>query len=100
MRLVLRPYVERELDESANWYEERQPGLREKFLTAVEDAFSRIQQDPRIYPVAHLDIRRAPLRRFPFGVFYLLIEDEIHVLGVVHDARHPAVWRYRRALRP
>lgn len=96
MRIVLRPYVERELDKSAIWYEERQSGLRERFLVEVEAAFSRIQEDPRIYPLAHLDIRRAPLRRFPFGVFYTLIKDEIHILGVVHDARHPAVWRRRR----
>ena len=96
MRLVLRPFVEHEIDEAASWYEERQPGLREAFLESIDGTLSRLQENPLLYPVAHLDIRRAPLRRFPYGVYYLLIEEEIHVIAVVHDARHPLVWRRRR----
>ena len=96
MKLVIRPYVERDLDAAATWYEERQPGLRENFVEEVGAALYRIQGNPRLYPVIHLDIHRAPVRRFPFGVFYALVGDEIHVLAVVHDARHPSVWRRRR----
>lgn len=96
MKLVLRPFVERDLDEAASWYEERQPGLRETFLEAVESTLSRIRENPGLYPTVHLEIRRAPLRRFPYGVFFTLIGDEIHVLAVAHDARHPSVWRRRR----
>ena len=96
MKLVFRPYVERDLDEAATWYEERRSGLREEFLEEIGSALSRVQGNPRLYPVVHLDIHRAPVRRFPYGVFYALIGDEIHVLAVVHDARHPSVWRRRR----
>jgi plasmid stabilization system protein ParE len=31
-----------------------------------------------------------------YGVYYARIKDEIHILAVVHDARHPSVWRQRR----
>jgi plasmid stabilization system protein ParE len=96
MKLVFRRYVERELDQAAAWYGERQPGLRQDFLDEVGSTLSRIQSNPRLYPVVHLDIHRAPVRRFPYGVFYALIGDDIHVLAVVHDARHPSVWRRRR----
>jgi toxin ParE1/3/4 len=96
MKLVFRRYVERELDRDATWYEERRPGLREDLLEEVGATLSRIQGNPRLYPIVHLDIHRAPVRRFPFGVFYALVGDEIHVLAVVHDARHPSVWRRRR----
>jgi plasmid stabilization system protein ParE len=96
MRLVLRPFVERDLDEAAGWYEERQSGLRDSFIEDVEEILSRIEENPGLYQVVHLDIRRAPLRDFPYGVYYTLIKAEIHVLAVVHDARHPSVWRRRR----
>lgn len=96
MKLVLRPPVERDLDEASTWYEERRPGLKKDFLGAVESALFRIEETPRLYPAIHLDIRRAPLDRFPYGVYYTLMQDEIHVLAVVHDARHPSVWRRRR----
>jgi plasmid stabilization system protein ParE len=96
MRLVLRPYVESDLDRDGSWYEERQPGLKERFLEGVGDTFAWIQESPLLYPVVHLDIRRAGLKRFPYGVYYALIQGDIHVLAVVHDARHPSVWRRRR----
>ncbi len=96
MKLVVRPLAERDLDEAGTWYEEHRPGLKRNFLGAVEEIFLRIEENPRLYQVIHLDIRRAPLNRFPYGVYYALIWDEIHVLAVVHDARHPSVWRRRR----
>lgn len=96
MRLVLRSFIERDLDEATRWYGERQPGLEESFLEDIEHTLSRIEENPSLYQVVHRDIRRAPLRRFPHGVYYARIGDEIHVLAIVHDARHPSVWRRRR----
>jgi plasmid stabilization system protein ParE len=96
MKLVLRPYVEKEIAEAADWYEERQPGLRLKFINSVGETFSRIEENPWLYQPVHLDIRRAPVHRFPYGVFYAPIEGDVHVLAVVNDARHPSVWRRRR----
>ncbi|MFL6259772.1 MAG: hypothetical protein ACJ76Y_08685 [Thermoanaerobaculia bacterium] len=46
MRLVLRPLVERDLDEATNWYEDRQPGLRERFLEDFEAVLARIEENP------------------------------------------------------
>jgi toxin ParE1/3/4 len=96
MRLVLRPLVERDLDEAACWYETRQAGLRERFLGDFEAALVRVEENPFLYQTVHRAIRRAPLGDFPYGIFYVQIQDEIRVLGVVHDARHPSVWRRSR----
>ncbi len=96
MKLVLRPYVEQDLRETAVWYEAERAGLRERFLGAVEQALEQVRERPLLYPFVHLDIRRAPLRRFPYGIYYILIEDAVHVLAVTHDARHPSIWRGRR----
>jgi toxin ParE1/3/4 len=96
MKLVVRLSVERDLDAATHWYEERQTGLRGRFLQEVQDVLSRIERNPGLYQVIYRDIRRAPLRHFQYGVYYAQIEDEIHVFAVVHDARHPSVWRRRR----
>jgi plasmid stabilization system protein ParE len=96
VRLRLRPYVEPEIRKEARWYEHRQAGLGRSFVTAVDVAFDRIAANPHLYQEVHLDIRRAPLERFPFGVYYVLVEEEIHVIAVTQDARHPSVWRARR----
>jgi plasmid stabilization system protein ParE len=56
-----------------NWYESREPGLGEDFLRCVEACVLSIQRNPRLYPFAVDDFRRALVRRFPFEVFYELI---------------------------
>lgn len=96
MNRVLRPQVEPEIRESFRWYEERQAGLGRSFLESIEAALRRIDDNPRLYQEIHLDIRRAPLDRFPFGVYYALIQGDLHVLAVLHDARHPSTWKRRR----
>ncbi len=93
MRLVVRPEVPRELQDLELWYDQKRAGLGRDFLREVDAAYSRIARKPFLYQAVHADIRRAAVRRFPYGVFYTLIGQEIHVLHVVADARHPSVGR-------
>ena len=43
----------------------------------------------------HKDVRRAFMRRFPYGVFYRVEEDQIIVVGVFHARRDPKRWQAR-----
>lgn len=96
MKLFLRPQVERELEIAADWYEEKQEGLRDRFLGSVEECLERISNHPWGYQIVHLDIHRAPVHRYPYSVFYFLLRDRVEVIAVVQDARHPSVWKRRR----
>jgi plasmid stabilization system protein ParE len=98
MRLLLPSVVEKEIAKAARWYEARRPGLFDAFLEAVEDVLKRLGENPALYPVVVLDIHRAPLQRFPYSIYYFTLNDTIQILAVVHDARHPAVWRRRRLI--
>ena len=44
--VVLHDQAKVELDEAAAWYERQRPGLGGEFRSSVEDAVSRIQQNP------------------------------------------------------
>ena len=96
MRVVFRDDVELELIEVALWYDERVEGLGTSFRSAVKAAIEQIRSSPFSFQEVHEDIRRVGVRPFPYGVYYLVHNDTIHVLGVVHDARHPRTWRDRR----
>jgi len=61
----------------------------------LDQALIHIRTHPESFPVIHEKIRRANLRRFPFGVFYVQRADHVFVLGVVHHARHPNLWKRR-----
>lgn len=95
-KVFVRPEAERDLASSYAFYQECRRGLGEDFLSSVEESFERISNNPFLYPDVHRGIRRALLRRFPYGVFYLVIDDWVSVLAVLHAARDPDEWQTRR----
>lgn len=36
-----------------------------------------------------------PLRRFPYSIVYVELEDEIGVVAIAHGSRKPGFWRQR-----
>jgi len=78
-----------------DWYESREPGLGEDFLRSVEACVRGIQRHPEMYPAAIDEFRRAPIRRFPFEIFYELTVDSITIYSVFHYSQDPQKWRER-----
>jgi toxin ParE1/3/4 len=93
--LVIRPEAEEDMAEGRNWYERQRAGLGAEFLTAADDVFDRIRQCPELYATEYRAIRRAGLGRFPYIVYYRIIEESIEVIAVQHGSRNPRGWRSR-----
>jgi toxin ParE1/3/4 len=72
MNLVIRPEAEAEIAEAYDYYEAVSEGLGSAFLLAVEACLDSIQRSPEMYAAFYKDIRRGLLRRFPYGIFYLV----------------------------
>ena len=81
-----------EIAEAYEWYQEQHPGLGFEFLEALDVQFQAIVQSPQLYAQIHRGIRRALLRRFPYGVFYASKREIISVLAVVRTSRSPRRW--------
>jgi hypothetical protein len=60
-----------EVDAAFSWYEAQRPGLGTEFLRTVEAALAGIARHPAMYAAVRGRVRRALLRRFPYGVFYV-----------------------------
>ena len=95
-RLFVKRAARREIAEGFRWYEERSPGLGQEFLRAVEATLARIEREPELYPFAIDDIRKAPLHRFPYVTYYVVLPRGISILAVIHGRRHPRRWQSRR----
>lgn len=94
------PEALQELADAARWYEETRAGLGSMFLDAVDATVRSVASWPasgaRVEGVAEaLDIRRAPVSRYPYHLAYLVADDGIHVLAVAHDRRQPTYWTGR-----
>ena len=93
--MIIRKEAEADLTDGRSWYERQTVGLGDELLEAVEEVLRRINQFPESCQVVHEDFRRARVRRFPFLIYYRIIENEIVVVAVLHSHQNPRVWQAR-----
>lgn len=89
------PEADIELAEARQWYANQRTDLDFEFMTMIDDALSRIVNNPDSYPIVYRTLRRAVVRRFPFAVFYDVEADEIQIVAVFHSRRDPERWKSR-----
>ncbi len=89
----LRAAAVAEIEEAYDWHEEKLPGLGSAFLHRVDEALEGAAEQPEQHVERHGRIRRVLLRRFPYGLFYVVDDDAIAVLALFHARRDPKVWR-------
>ena len=94
-RIVVRPQSDLDIQAAAVWYEDQQSGLGARFLDELDLVFQRIAESPLQFPRLELEVRRALLRRFPYGVYFLAEAEEVRVLAVLHLHQQPDVWKSR-----
>ena len=95
MIVTLRPDAQADLADAARWYEEQRQGLGGKLLDEVVRTLGLIAENPLSHPRVLKELRRAVIRRFPFCVFYLIEDDGIVVVAMLHAHRDPARWKER-----
>ena len=93
---TLHEYAEAELREALEYYAGQRPGLDGEFRREFEAALERIRENPLIYAVEDADgVRYCPLRRFPYTLVYVDLEDCVWVAAVAHQRRRPRYWARR-----
>lgn len=90
--LTLRKEAEFDIDEHFNFYEEKRDGLGHDFLLCVEEALDKLQRNPVIYRKIYNDLRRMPIRRFPYRAFFFIQGQQIIVTAVFHARKDPTSW--------
>jgi len=95
VRLVVREAAEADILESARWYEQRSSGLGHEFLRAVDVTLAEIGRVPERYPVVRGAARRALLRRFPYGIYFVVTPGLVSVFACLHARRDPRRWQER-----
>lgn len=92
-RLDVSAEAEVEIFEAALRYEREKSGLGFRFEADLGRVFARLVENPLQFPEIEPEIRRALLRRFPYGVFFTAAADVVTVLAVLHLHRHPDTWK-------
>ena len=75
--MLVRESAQADLRDALNWYEDKQPGLGQEFLEAIDAKLKRIESNPLQFPILRGQTRRAIVTRFPYGTFYVLSDEVI-----------------------
>lgn len=101
LRIELHPEASQEVRTAVDWYEERRAGLGAEFFTELRNGLAAIATSPHTFPpwpdarARTLGIRRAVMKRFPFVVPYMVLDERVFVLAIAHARRHPSYWLRR-----
>ena len=88
-KLIIRPEAESELLKAVKWYEEKVKGLGANLLLNVEATIESILRIPEAYTPLYKNTRRALVRKYPFGIHYIIDRDKIVVIAIFHESRDP-----------
>ncbi len=96
-RLEIRPQALADIVEAAAWYEDRQPGLGERFKREVVTAIGDLLPNPLMFRLRNrrLGARWCFPRSFPYRIVFRFSEGVVTVVAVVHAAGHDRQWRQR-----
>ena len=93
--LLINPLAERDLQIAADWYNEQKDGLDRDFIDEVEKTIFRIHQNPNQFGTVQNKTRMAIVKRFPYGIYFYIANENINVFAVFHFSRNPKRLRRR-----
>jgi plasmid stabilization system protein ParE len=95
--VVWLPEAQAELMEALAHYDTIRPELGERFANAVVETAEAIATVPLRFPVVDKGRRRAGVRWFPYGLFFLVEETRVVVIACFHGKRNPKHWEQRES---
>ena len=93
--LSIRKEAEADIAEAFQYYEHCRDNLGSDFVLCIEESLSRIKKNPKQYKTIYKHVHRALVRRFPYGVYYVVNNTQIVIIGVVHARKNPKHWQAR-----
>ena len=79
------------------WYNEQQAGLGKRFRNALTETINLVREQPLLFAARYRGVRLAPLKKFPYLVYYVFDEpgQRVVVVAVLHGGRNPVIWKER-----
>jgi len=94
-QIIIHNDAELELWYAVDYYEDKRHGLGLDLEEDIRHALAEIQESPKLWPQRKYDTRIRLLNRFPYGVYYIELKDQLWVVAFAHTSRRPYYWRER-----
>ena len=97
-KLVIKPIVFDDAEEAVAYYENKWTGLGKRFYNNFLQSLDDIKANPFTYTHVTKSVRRHPIKKFPYKVYYLVTNELIFVIGVSYAKRSNAFVKRRLKL--
>lgn len=96
MNYYFHPEALHEYAEATQHYAEISPSLAGAFVAQIENGISQLLLHPQAWSPVEEDVRRYLIKRFPFGIYYTVEENNsIIIQAIMHLSRKPDYWKTR-----
>lgn len=87
--------AERELEEAADYYQEKSQRAASNFLRDYENSLHYILNFPEGTSIIEKLVRPKSLLDFPFTIHYMFYDNIVYIVAVAHQSRRPGYWKGR-----
>lgn len=84
-----------DFDNSYHFYYKDNPKIADDFFLAINRGFNSIKQNPTTFPFIHKKVRKYVVKKFPFVIYYRVIDSIIQIIAIFHTNRNPEIWNDR-----
>lgn len=87
--------AEIDFDKSYEYYYEDSSEVADTFFKRINISLEFVRQNPYSFPIVHKDVRKYTVKKFPFVIYYNIVDSVIRVIAVFHTSRNPEIWNDR-----
>jgi mRNA-degrading endonuclease RelE of RelBE toxin-antitoxin system len=90
--LIFHPLAEADYADAYYWYELKEPGLGERFMSEFRQKLEKVLVSPENYgPKTKKGYRESRLKSFPYSIVYRvdIKKQVIYISSIHHESKHP-----------
>lgn len=87
-QLVFTSSADGDLNKIKIWYDNISPILTDDLFSELSEEFKIIKKSPQIYQTRYREIRIAFLKRFEYGVHFIVEGKRIIILRILHNKQY------------
>jgi len=89
------PEVENDLNNAFIWNQSLNFSAAIEFQDTINQALKEIVENPLLWPVEMGNIRKKVIKKFPYIIFYEIINEQIYVFVIAAARKKPGYWLNR-----
>ncbi len=95
LEIRINKFAQNDIIDSVDFYNGSQAGLGYDLWKEIKHKLKIIENNPLQFQIIVDKTRRANIKRFPLGIFYIINDYFIDVFAVIHYSRSPKIWKKR-----